>query len=129
MKKKSICTDRAPQAIGPYSQAMQAERLLFISGQIAIDPTTQKVCLFDGSVAEQTRLALNNLKAIVESQDLNLNHIVKTTVYLTDMAEFGNMNRIYSEFFNDSKPARATVAVTALPGGVSVEIEAIAVLG
>lgn len=125
--KQLVHTDKAPAAIGPYSQAVRAGNLLFVSGQIAIDPKDNKVCLFDGDVAAQCKLALANLEAILRSEKLALEHVVKTTVYLRQMNDFAPMNAAYEAAFKQSKPARATVAVSGLPGGVSFEIDAIAV--
>jgi len=125
--KKVIQTDKAPQAIGPYSQAIRSGNLLFISGQISLDPTSGKINQFDGSVAKQCRLALANLNAILASENLTVDNVVKTTVYLKSMDDFLTMNAAYETYFQQSRPARATVAVSGLPGGVLFEIDAIAV--
>ncbi len=122
-----IATDNAPKAIGPYSQAVVANGFVFASGQIAIDPATGQIKL--GSISEQTERVLTNLKAILEHAGSSLNKVVKTTVYLKDMGDFEEMNRVYSEFFKENKPARATVQVARLPKDVSVEIDATAVIG
>ncbi|HEY9870130.1 MAG TPA: RidA family protein [Candidatus Obscuribacterales bacterium] len=120
-----ISTDRAPRAIGPYSQAVMANGFIFISGQIPIDPNTGQLVV--GSIAEQTRTVMNNLYAILQAAGSDLSRVVKTTVYLKDMHDFDEMNRAYSEFFPGPKPTRATVQVARLPRDVSIEIDAIAV--
>ena len=126
-KKHVIATVNAPKAIGPYSQAVQVDNFLFISGQISIDATSSKVMLFDGDVAKQCELALKNLQAILAAANLSVDDVVKTTVYLRSMDDFAVMNRVYEQIFQGSKPARATVAVSGLPAAVSFEIDAIAV--
>lgn len=122
MEKKMIHTDNAPAAIGPYSQAIDLGEMIFTSGQIPVAP--------DGSVSsdisEQTRQALLNLKAVVEAGGSSFDKVIKTTVFITDMAQFGDINAVYSEFFKEPYPARSCVQVAALPKGVSIEIEAIA---
>lgn len=119
-----IHTPNAPAAIGPYSQAVQAGNMLFVSGQIPIDPATGA---FAGSdIATQTRQSLTNVKNILEAAGYSLNDVVKTTVLLADIADFGAMNEIYAQFFVETKPARAAFAVKDLPRGALVEIEAIA---
>ena len=121
---KIIHTDRAPAAIGPYSQAVKTGNLLFVSGQIPIDPATG---VFAGEdIATQTRQSLTNLKAIVEEAGYTLADVVKTTVLLANMGDFAAMNAVYADFFCDNKPARACFAVKDLPRGALVEIEAIA---
>lgn len=119
-----VDTDKAPKAVGPYSQAIIANGFIFASGQIPIDPATGN--LNTGSIAEQTTQVLKNLSAVMESQGASLNDVVKTTVYLKSMNDFQEMNQVYAEFFQQVKPARATVEVSRLPKDVSVEIEAIA---
>ncbi|CAN5180828.1 RidA family protein [soil metagenome] len=119
-----IDTDKAPKAIGPYSQAIETDSMIFCSGQIGIDPTTSEVV--EGLEA-QVKQSLNNLKALVESAGGKMELIVKTTLFLTDMADFARVNAIYSTFFLAHKPARSTVAVVALPKGALFEIEAIVV--
>ncbi len=121
-----ISTDKAPRAIGPYSQAISANGFLFVSGQIAINPETGEI--LDAPAAEQTRLVLSNLKAILEAAGSDLSHVVKTTVYLKDLKEFEAINQVYSDFFGRHKPARACVEVSRLPRDVAVEIDAIAAL-
>lgn len=119
-----VATDRAPRAIGPYSQAIKCNGLIFVSGQIAIDPSSNQ--LVSGSIEEQARRVLMNISAILQEAGSNLDKVVKTTVYLKDMNEFEAMNAIYAEFFSSAKPARATVQVSRLPKDVSIEIDAIA---
>lgn len=123
---KPTDTDLSPKAIGPYSQAIESNGLLFISGQIPINPTTQDLQLFDGDVKQQAQLVLSNLNGILTSQALAPSDVIKTTIYITDMNEFQAVNEVYADFFQDHKPARATVEVAALPKGALVEIEAIA---
>jgi len=123
--KKEIKTEKAPKAIGPYSQAIVANDFIFASGQIAIDPSTGE--LNTGSIEEQTRLVLNNLKAVLEAADSSFDKVVKCTVFLQDMNDFSRMNAVYGEFFKPPYPARAAVQVARLPKDVKVEIEAIAV--
>ena len=123
---KMVNTDKAPKAIGPYSQAVRAGDFLFCSGQIPIDPTTGNLQLFNGDVSEQTKLAMDNLAAILKSQGLSFDNVVKTTIFLSDMNNFAKVNEVYSTFFGEHKPARATVQVSGLPKGVDVEIDAIA---
>jgi len=121
-----INTDKAPKAVGPYSQAVEANCLLFCSGQIPIDPVTNELKLFDGNVSEQTRLVISNLKAVLASRGLTLSNIVKTGVFLADMNDFAKMNEVYAAEFGGHKPARACVQAARLPKDVRVEIEAIA---
>ena len=125
--KVIIQTDRAPQAIGPYSQAVKANGLVFASGQIPIDPQTGE--FVSGGIQGQTRQVLKNLAAVLEAAGSDLNRVVKTTVFLLDMAEFGAMNEVYGEFFKEEPPARATVQAARLPRDARVEIEAIALVG
>jgi len=126
MTVRMIQTEKAPKAIGPYSQAVQAGNLIFISGQIPIDPKSGDVSLFNGNAAEQARLVMKNLKGILESQGLTFENVVKTTIFLTNLEDFGKVNEVYASFFNDYKPARACVQVARLPKDVGVEIEAVA---
>ncbi len=119
-----VQTDRAPAAIGPYSQAVVAGGWIFSSGQIPIDPATGTIP--GGSVEEQTELVLGNLAAVLEEAGGGLGTVVRTTVYLSDMTFFGEMNGVYARHFGDHRPARSTVAVAALPKGVDVEIDATA---
>ena len=119
-----VSTDRAPKAIGPYSQATIADDVVYTAGQIALDPATGEVVA--GGVSEQTERVFANLGAILEAAGTGLASVVKTTVYLTDMNDFKAMNEVYARAFGDHRPARSTVAVAALPRGVSVEIDVIA---
>lgn len=124
--KTTISTPLAPPAIGPYSQAIKVDNLIFVSGQIPIDKEAKKIIGTD--IAAQTRQCLNNLRAILEATGATLSHVVKTTVYLKSLADFKEMNAAYKEFFPVDPPARACVEVSRLPGNVLVEIDAIAVL-
>lgn len=119
-----IATDQAPEAIGPYSQAVRVEGWIFASGQIPLDPESGQ--LVSGDVAAQTHQVLRNLKAVIEEASGRLHTVVKTTVFLADMADFEAMNAVYAEYFGDHRPARATVQAAGLPKGVAVEIEAVA---
>ena len=121
-----IQTEHAPAAIGPYSQAIKAGGFVFASGQIPIDPKTGEFVA--GGIAEQTDRVLKNLAAVLEAAGSSLDQIVKTTVFLADMKEFGAMNEVYGKFFTGAPPARATVAAAGLPRDARVEIEAIAVV-
>jgi 2-iminobutanoate/2-iminopropanoate deaminase len=125
--KQIIVSKDAPQAIGPYSQAVVANGFAFVSGQIALDPETGE--LADADIASQTRRVLENLKAVLEACGSSLNQVVKTTVFLKDMGEFSKMNEIYATYFPDNPPARATVEVARLPRDVRVEIDCIAAVG
>jgi 2-iminobutanoate/2-iminopropanoate deaminase len=122
--KKIIHTDKAPKAIGPYSQAVRTENMVYTAGQIGLDPATMEIV--SGGIEAETRQVLTNLKQVLEAANSGLNYIVKTTVFLRDMTEFPKMNAVYTEFFPENPPARSTVAAAALPKGVAVEIEAIA---
>jgi 2-iminobutanoate/2-iminopropanoate deaminase len=119
-----VSTSRAPKAIGPYSQAVQVNGFLFTAGQVALDP--DKGELVPGGIGEQTTRALENLRAILSAAGSDFSQVVKTTVFLVDMADFGQMNEVYSRVFGEHRPARSTVAVAALPRGARVEIEVIA---
>lgn len=119
-----VATDAAPQAIGPYSQAVTTDTLVFTAGQIALDPRTGDVV--GTTVAEQTERVLRNLAAILTAGGASLGTVVKTTVYLADMADFAAMNEVYAKHFGAHKPARSTIQAAALPKGVRVEIDAIA---
>jgi len=123
--KQIIATDRAPRAIGPYSQAVRAGNLVFASGQIPIDPATGEFVA--GGIAEQTDQVLRNLTSVFAAAGVELNQIVKTTVFLADMEDFAAMNEVYGRFFVEQPPARATVQAARLPRDATVEIEAIAV--
>jgi 2-iminobutanoate/2-iminopropanoate deaminase len=122
-----VSTSKAPEAIGPYSQAIVAGDTLYASGQIALDPQTMEV--IDGGVVEQTKRVLENLAAVLGEGGSSLQRVVKTTVYLSDMADFPAMNEQYAKHFGDHRPARATVQVAALPKNVKVEIDAVALVG
>ena len=121
---KTIQTPEAPAALGPYSQAVVVGGWVFASGQIPIDPATGE--LIDGGITEQTDRVMKNLAAVLHEAGLSLDRVVKTTVYLTDMGTFGEMNEMYAKHFGDHRPARATVQVAALPKNVGVEIDVIA---
>lgn len=127
MTTRAIVTDAAPRAIGPYSQAIVTGGLVFTAGQIALDPATGEVV--PGGVAEQTERVMANLRAILRAAGADLDRVVKTTVFLADMADFAAMNEVYARHFGDHRPARSTVAVAGLPRGVRVEIEAVARVG
>ncbi|MCK9524122.1 MAG: RidA family protein [Proteobacteria bacterium] len=124
MNRRIITTAHAPKAIGPYSQAVQTDQLLFVSGQLGLHPNGSG--LVTGGVAAQTARALDNIKTILEAAGLSLGHVVKTTILLTDMADFPVVNDIYASYFPEAPPARATYAVAGLPLGAQIEIEAIA---
>ena len=119
-----IATDKAPKAIGPYSQATVVNGMVYTAGQIAFDPTTMEVVT--GGIREQTERVLANLQAVLKAAGSDLSKVVKTTVFLVDMADFTAMNEVYAAAFGDHKPARSTVAVAGLPRGVRVEIDVIA---
>ena len=121
---KAIHTLKAPAAIGPYSQAIEVNGFVFASGQIPIDPATGS--FVEGGVQEQTRQALTNAGQILQEAGTDLSHVVKTTVYLADMADFAAMNEVYAQFFSEPYPARSAVAVKDLPKGALVEVEVLA---
>lgn len=125
MSIKAIHTNQAPAAIGPYSQAIEANGMVFASGQIPIDPTTGQ--FVEGGIQEQTRQALTNASHILQAAGTDMAHVVKTTVYLSDIANFAPMNEIYAQFFTEPYPARSAVAVKDLPKGALVEVEVLAV--
>jgi 2-iminobutanoate/2-iminopropanoate deaminase len=124
MHRRIVSTDAAPKAIGPYSQAVWAGDTLFCAAQIALDPATGN--MVEGGIAEQATRVLENLRALLRSQNLDLANVVKTTVFLTDLNHFTAMNTVYAQFFAQAPPARSTVQVTRLPKDALVEIEAIA---
>lgn len=124
--KKIVSTEKAPRAIGPYSQAIVVENLVFTAGQVGLDPVTME--LVEGGVKAQTRQVLANLRHVLETADSGLNFVIKTTVFLQDMGDFAEMNSVYAEFFPENPPARSTVQVAALPKGALVEIECVALL-
>ena len=121
MTRKAISTDQAPSAIGPYSQAIAANNLLFISGQLPIDPTSGKI--IDGDIGDKTRQILKNAGAIAEKAGTDLTKVAKTTIFLTDLADFQSVNAAYAEYFSEDPPARSTVQVAALPLASNIEIE------
>lgn len=123
---KAIHSDKAPGAVGPYSQAIAVGGLVFASGQLPLDPATGKFP--EGGIKEQTRQSLTNVKHVLEAAGTSLAHVVKTTVFLSDMANFGAMNEVYAEFFAQPYPARSAVAVKTLPKDALVEIEVVAEL-
>ena len=122
--KKTVATDRAPKAIGPYSQAIIHNGLAFLSGQIPLDPSTNQ--LVDGDITVQTERVLQNLNGLLEACGASLGSVVKTTVFLKDMADFSKMNEVYARYFHQNPPARSTVAAAGLPRDVRIEIDAIA---
>ena len=124
MEKKIVTTSKAPAAIGPYSQAIRIGNFLYTSGQISLDPKTME--MITGDIEVETEKVLKNLEAILKADGLELNNIIKTTVYLTDLSEFARMNQVYEKFFGETKPARACVQVAALPKGAKVEIDVVA---
>lgn len=124
--KTIISTDKAPKAIGPYSAGVSTGHLVFTAGQLGIDPAAGK--MVDGGIQEQTRQALNNLKAVLEAAGSGLDWVIKTTVFLQDISEFKQMNEVYGTFFKADCPARSAVQVAALPLGAAVEIEAVALI-
>ena len=126
MKKAVVQTDRAPKAIGPYSQAIQAGNFLFLSGQIPLDPKTGE--LVKGDIREQTRQVLENIKGVLESQKLGMENVVKITIFLKDIGNFNQVNEVYATYFPSSPPARSTVEVARLPRDADIEIEAIALI-
>ena len=126
MQKKVVQTDKAPKAIGPYSQAIRTEAMIYTAGQTGLEPATGE--LIAGGLEEQTRQVLNNIRNVLEAAGSSLEHVVKTTVFLQDMNDFAKMNAIYAEYFGKNPPARSTIAVAALPKGGLVEIEAIALI-
>ncbi|MDO9301469.1 MAG: RidA family protein [Anaerolineales bacterium] len=123
MKREIVHTDKAPKAIGPYSQAIRTETMIYTAGQTGLDPATGE--LIGNTVEEQTRQVLINLQNVIEAAGSTLAHVVKTTVFLKDMNDFAKMNAIYAEYFGGNPPARSTVAVAGLPKGGLVEIEAV----
>ena len=124
MNFQTIATPDAPKAIGPYAQAIVVNGMLYSAGQIALDPATMEIV--SGGIAEQSERVMLNLAAVLTAADMGLGNVVKTTVFLQDMAEFAAMNEVYARHFGDHRPARSTVAVAGLPRNVRVEIEVIA---
>lgn len=123
--KKIVSTGEAPAAIGPYSQAVRSGNFLFCSGQIPLDPKSGQIV--SGDIAAQTRRVLDNIGAVLKAEGLTFETIVKTTIFLTDLADFQTVNEIYGSYFKQQPPARSTVQVSALPKGANIEIEVIAV--
>lgn len=126
MSKQIIKTDKAPAPIGPYNQAVKAGDLLFVSGQIAINPATNE--LIEGTIQEEAHRVMQNLQAILTEAHITFEHIVKTTIFLSDMSLFAEVNEVYGSYFNGDFPARETVAVKGLPKGVNVEISVVATM-
>lgn len=124
MPKTLISTDRAPSAIGPYSQAVKAGNLLFVSGQLPLDPKTGQ--LIEGDIQKKTATVIENIRAILEESGSNLKSVLKATIFLIDISDFSAVNDIYSRYFADSLPARSAVQVAALPKGADIEMEVIA---
>jgi 2-iminobutanoate/2-iminopropanoate deaminase len=122
--RRAITTDLAPRAIGPYSQAIAAGGFLFLSGQVALDPSSGEI--LRGSIQDEVARVLENLEAVLQAAGSHRDHVVRTTVYLTDLRDFEAMNAVYARYFGESRPARSTVQVAALPRGARVEIDAIA---
>ncbi len=126
IEKEIIYTDHAPKPVGPYSQAVRVNNLLFCSGQIAIDPKTNEVKA--GDIRAQAKLVLDNIKGVLSASGATLDNVIKTTIFLKKMSDFANVNEVYGEYFTKNPPARSTIEVSALPKGVDVEIEVIAAL-
>lgn len=123
--KKIVSTEEAPAAVGPYSQAIRSGSMLFCAGQIPLDPQSGQIVSDD--ISKQTKRVLDNISAVLRAENLNFSHVVKTTIFLTDMGDFQTVNEIYGSHFRDNPPARSTVEVSALPKGAKVEIEVIAI--
>jgi 2-iminobutanoate/2-iminopropanoate deaminase len=126
MEKKAFLTNQAPEPIGPYSQAIQAGKLVFLAGQVPLDPANGR--LVEGDIVAQTRRAMDNVMAVLEGAGLGPDHVVKTTIYLVDMADFAAMNEVYGSYFKDTPPARAAVQVARLPKDARIEIDVIALM-
>jgi 2-iminobutanoate/2-iminopropanoate deaminase len=126
MNREIIATDKAPAAIGPYSQAVRVGSFVFTAGQVPLDPSTGQMA--EGGIEAQTRQALTNLSAVLEAAGTSTTHVLKTTVFLADMGEFKAMNGVYAEFFPNAPPARSAIQAAALPLGARVEIEAVAII-
>ncbi|WP_313756325.1 RidA family protein [Tissierella sp.] len=126
MTSRFLSTEKAPAAVGPYSQGVKAENIIFTSGQLPIDPATGE--LSKGDIQKETRLCLENVKAVLEAAHASIEHLVKVTVFVTDINDFSKINEVYAEFFGDHKPARSLIQVAALPKGADIEIEGIAVI-
>lgn len=126
MAIRFLATDKAPAAVGPYSQGIKAENIIYTSGQLPMDPKTGE--LFKGDIQKETRLALENVKAVLEAAHASIEDIVKVMVFVTNIDDFSSINEVYADFFGDHKPARSLVEVTRLPKGADIEIEAIAII-
>jgi 2-iminobutanoate/2-iminopropanoate deaminase len=126
MKKRIVQTEKAPKAVGPYSQATHAGDFLFLSGQIPLDPKTGE--LVRGDIGQQTKQVLENIKGVLESQELGMEHVVKVTIFLRNIENFNQVNEIYSTYFPASPPARSTIEVARLPKNAEIEIEAVALI-
>ena len=126
MTRDIIATDNAPGAVGPYSQGIRTDQLIFTAGQVPLDPATGN--LVEGPIEDQTRRVLDNVKAVLEAADSSLERVVKMTVFMTDLGDFKRMNAVYAEYFPDAPPARSAVQVGALPLGADIEMEAIALI-
>jgi 2-iminobutanoate/2-iminopropanoate deaminase len=124
MNRETVSTDKAPQAIGPYAQAIKANGFVYTAGQIPIDPKTRH--FVEGGIGAQTRQVLDNLKAVLEAAGSSLDRVVKATVFLKNMGDFAAMNEVYAEYLGNTKPARSTVAVAELPRGALIEIDLVA---
>ena len=124
MQKTIVATNKAPQAIGPYSQAVRFENLLFVSGQIPIEPISGKI--LKGNIKEQTKQILENLSSVLTAGGSSLNSVLRTTIFLTNLEDYAAVNEMYTQFFEESQPARSTVQVSRLPKDVQIEIDAIA---
>lgn len=126
MTIRFLSTDKAPAAVGPYSQGVKAENIIYTSGQLPIDPSTGE--LSKGDIQKETRLCLENIKAVLETAHATVEDLVKITVFVTDINDFSKINEVYQEFFGEHKPARSLVQVSALPKGANIEIEGIAII-
>ncbi len=124
MEKKVVSSDKAPKAIGPYSQGIEAGGFIFMSGQIPLDPATGD--MVSGGIEVETRRVLDNLKAVLQSQGLDMDSVVKTTIFLADMGDFATVNDVYGSYFGEVPPARSTIQVGSLPKNARIEIEAVA---
>ena len=127
MAKKIVSSDQAPKAIGPYSQAVDTGDLIFLSGQIPLDPATGQF-VGAGDIQAQTERVLENMKGVLQASGLGLGNVVRTTVYMIDLAEFAKMNEVYAKYLGKQPPARSTIQAAALPRGVKVEIDLVALL-
>ena len=127
MRKEIVATEDAPKAIGPYSQAVRVGTLVFLSGQIPLDPKTGEIVT--GDITEQTRRVMENLSAVLRAAGVSLSEVVRSTIYLLDLGDFAKVNEVYGSYFSTEPPARATVQVAALPRGASIEIDMIAHAG